>query len=58
MAMALYPATMRKAQDEIDQVFDPDTLPNFTKMQDLPYCAALIKEVIRCIAFLFEYVTS
>ncbi|KAJ7830628.1 cytochrome P450 [Mycena olivaceomarginata] len=47
MAMALYPATMRKAQDEIDQVFDPDTLPNFTKMQDLPYCAALIKEVIR-----------
>jgi len=47
MAMALYPAPMQKAQKEIDSVFNSDTLPDFSRMQDLPYCSALIKEVIR-----------
>jgi hypothetical protein len=56
MAMELYPTTMRNTQDEINQVFNSDTLLNFTKIQELPYCTALIKGVIRCIAFLFEYV--
>ncbi|KAK7052571.1 cytochrome P450 [Favolaschia claudopus] len=47
MAMALYPLTMAKAQAEIDSVFDSHTLPDFSRMQDLPYCAALIKEILR-----------
>ncbi|KAJ7716789.1 cytochrome P450 [Mycena olivaceomarginata] len=47
MAMELYPTTMRNTQDEINQVFNSDTLPNFTKIQELPYYTALIKEVIR-----------
>ncbi|KAF7326729.1 Cytochrome P450 [Mycena venus] len=47
MAMALYPATMKKAQQEIDSVFNSDSLPNFSRMKDLPYCFALVKEVFR-----------
>ncbi|KAJ7890054.1 cytochrome P450 [Mycena olivaceomarginata] len=47
MAMALYPATMQKAQKEIDSVFNSDSLPNFSGIPNLPYCAALIKEVLR-----------
>ncbi|KAJ7734759.1 cytochrome P450 [Mycena maculata] len=47
MAMVLYPATMRKAQAEIDTVFDADTIPVFTRMDDLPYCFALVKEIFR-----------
>ncbi|KAJ7196347.1 cytochrome P450 [Mycena pura] len=47
MAMALYPATMKKAQQEIDSIFNSHTLPVFTRMQDLPYCFALVKEVLR-----------
>jgi cytochrome P450 len=47
MAMALYPATMKKAQKEIDSIFQADTLPGFSAMKSLPYCAALIKEMIR-----------
>ncbi|KAF7326750.1 hypothetical protein MVEN_02594000 [Mycena venus] len=47
MAMALYPATMEKAQHEIDSVFNSESLPNFSRMKDLPYCFALVKEVFR-----------
>ncbi|KAF8180743.1 cytochrome P450 [Mycena galopus ATCC 62051] len=46
-AMALYPAAMKKAQEEIDSLFDADTLPDFSRMKDTPYCCALIKETIR-----------
>ncbi|KAJ7844866.1 cytochrome P450 [Mycena olivaceomarginata] len=47
VAMALYPEAMKKAQAEIDLIFDSDTLPRFSKMEDLPYCCALIREVLR-----------
>jgi hypothetical protein len=47
MAMALYPATMKKAQQEIDSVCTSDTMPGFAQMKDLPYCFALVKEVFR-----------
>ncbi|KAF8182236.1 cytochrome P450 [Mycena galopus ATCC 62051] len=47
MTMALYPAAMKRAQDEIDSVWNSDTLPNFSQMRELPYCSALVKEVIR-----------
>lgn len=48
MAMLLYPATMKRAQAEIDTVFTPDTIPVFSRMAELPYCFALVKEVFRC----------
>lgn len=47
MAMVLYPLTMRKAQAEIDTVFNADTIPVFSRMNDLPYCFALVKELFR-----------
>ncbi|KAJ7722914.1 cytochrome P450 [Mycena olivaceomarginata] len=47
MAMGLYPEAMKKAQEEIDAVFGSDTLPNFSRMQELRYTMALIKETIR-----------
>ncbi|KAJ7885487.1 cytochrome P450 [Mycena olivaceomarginata] len=47
MAMGLYPETTKKAQEEIDAVFGSDTLPNFSRMQELRYTMALIKETIR-----------
>ncbi|KAJ7137443.1 cytochrome P450 [Mycena crocata] len=46
-AMATNPEVMKKAQQEIDMFFNADTLPNFSKMQELRYCFALMKEVIR-----------
>ncbi|KAF7354098.1 Cytochrome P450 [Mycena venus] len=47
VAMALYPETAKKAQQEIDSVFESDVLPSFSRMKDLPYCSALVKEVFR-----------
>ncbi|KAF8217503.1 cytochrome P450 [Mycena galopus ATCC 62051] len=47
MAVALHPSTMEKAQQEIDSIFDSNTLPSFSRMRDLPYCFALVKEVLR-----------
>ncbi|KAJ7266401.1 cytochrome P450 [Mycena haematopus] len=47
MAMILYPSTMRKAQQEIDLAFSSDTVPGFSRMHDLPYCFALVKEIFR-----------
>lgn len=47
MAMALFPDAMHKAQREIDSVFGADTPPSFSAMKDLPYCFALVKEVLR-----------
>ncbi|KAJ7726976.1 cytochrome P450, partial [Mycena olivaceomarginata] len=47
MAMVLYPATMRRAQEEIDSIFNSDTVPDFSRMNDLPYCFSLVKEIFR-----------
>ncbi|KAF8151161.1 cytochrome P450 [Mycena galopus ATCC 62051] len=47
MTMALYPSTMKRAQEEIDSIWNSDTFPNFSQMRELPYCSALVKEVIR-----------
>lgn len=51
MAMVLYPATMKKAQAELDAVFDADSIPEFSRINDLPYCFALVKEVFRLVSF-------
>ncbi|KAJ6498361.1 cytochrome P450 [Mycena vitilis] len=47
MAMVLYPAAMRKAQAEIDTMFQAEAVPDFGRMGELPYCSALVKEVFR-----------
>ncbi|KAJ7099820.1 cytochrome P450 [Mycena epipterygia] len=47
LAMAMYPATMKKAQAEIDSFYGWDTIPDFSRMKDLPYVFALVKEVLR-----------
>jgi cytochrome P450 len=47
MAMALYPATMKKAQQEIDSLCTSKKIPGFAQMNDLPYCFAPVKEVFQ-----------
>jgi len=45
--MLLFPAVMRRGQQELDDVVGHDRLPNFQDMGKLPYIEALIKEVTR-----------
>ncbi len=49
VAVILYPETLEKAQKEMDNVIGADgsTMPSFANMDDLPYCFALVKEVLR-----------
>jgi hypothetical protein len=35
---------VKKAQQEIDSVFNADTIPDLSRMKDLPSCSALIKD--------------
>lgn len=47
--MMHYPAVMKKAQAELDKVLGPEghTPPEFQHLEQLTYCVALVKEVIR-----------
>ncbi len=49
VAAILYPETLEKAQKEVDSAIGADgtTMPSFANMNDLPYCFALVKEVLR-----------
>ncbi|KAJ6570523.1 cytochrome P450 monooxygenase [Mycena vulgaris] len=47
MAMIVYPDIQRKAQAELDAVVGRDRLPDFSDESSLPYCTALVKEVLR-----------
>ena len=47
LAMAMYPETQRKAQQELDAIVGPDRLPAFSDLSSLPYLKALVKEVLR-----------
>ncbi|KAJ7366634.1 cytochrome P450 [Mycena albidolilacea] len=47
MAMALNPEVVRKAQHEIDTVVGLDCLPGFEHRSALPYCEAVVREVLR-----------
>ena len=45
--MATHPAVQRKAQQELDQVLGSSDLPTTNDLQSLPYCQALLMEVLR-----------
>ncbi|KAF8158964.1 cytochrome P450 [Mycena galopus ATCC 62051] len=47
MAMALNPEVVRKAQNEIDAVVGVGSLPGFEHRSGLPYCEAVVREVLR-----------
>ncbi|KAH9977447.1 cytochrome P450 monooxygenase [Russula compacta] len=47
MAMIVYPDVQRKAQAELDAEVGKDRLPNFDDQDSLPYCNAIVKEVLR-----------
>ncbi|KAJ7367013.1 cytochrome P450 [Mycena albidolilacea] len=47
MAMALNPEVVRKAQHEIDTVVGLECLPGFEHRSALPYCEAVVREVLR-----------
>jgi len=47
LALVLYPAVAKKAQEEIDAIVGSDRLPTFADRENLPYVDALTKEVFR-----------
>ena len=47
LAMALFPDVQKKAQDELDRVVDPDRLPEFDDLDNMPYIRATIMEAMR-----------
>lgn len=47
LAMLANPDAQKKAQEEIDLVTGRDYLPTFEHEEELPYVAALVKEVLR-----------
>ena len=47
MAACLYPEVARRAQQEIDAVVGQDQLPTVAHLDQLPYCQALVQEVLR-----------
>lgn len=47
MACALFPTTVKKAQEELDRVVGPSRLPTLEDEPNLPYVRAMIKECLR-----------
>lgn len=47
LAMAKYPAVLRRAQQELDRVVGSDRLPDFGDQAALPYLSALLRELKR-----------
>ncbi|KAG8818503.1 hypothetical protein FRC17_010810 [Serendipita sp. 399] len=45
--MTIYQDVQRKAREEIDRVIGSGRLPTLADKGDLPYCASLVKEVLR-----------
>ena len=45
--MALHPHVVRKAQEELDRVVGNERLPELSDRENLPYVAALLKELLR-----------
>ncbi|PHH63656.1 hypothetical protein CDD81_5637 [Ophiocordyceps australis] len=47
LAMIMFPEVQRKAQEEIDRVVGPNSLPSYEHQPHLPYIKALISEALR-----------
>ncbi|KAF7346478.1 hypothetical protein MSAN_01875900 [Mycena sanguinolenta] len=47
VAMTLNPEVVKKAQNELDAVVGPGSLPGFEHRSALPYCEAVFREVFR-----------
>ncbi|KAJ3498320.1 hypothetical protein NLG97_g1215 [Lecanicillium saksenae] len=47
LAMVMFPAVQRKAQEEIDRVVGTDRLPQFEDRDNLPYVEGLVQEAYR-----------
>ncbi len=47
LAMVLYPDVQKNAQREIDTVIGCNRLPEFSDKENMPYVAAVMKEVLR-----------
>ena len=45
--MAMYPAVQTKAQEELDKLLGLARLPELDDRESLPYCQALLMEVLR-----------
>jgi len=49
--MVKHPEVFKKAQEEIDKVIGNDRLVDYDDKDSLPYFAAVLKEVLRCVRF-------
>ncbi len=58
LAMLTHPDVQRKAQQEVDSVIGSDRLPDFSDQPNLPYLAAVLKEVLRFVASLHKEVCT
>jgi hypothetical protein len=47
MAMTLYPDVQRRAQEELNTVLPPGSMPTFADRPQLPYIEAVVREVVR-----------
>ena len=47
VAMALYPETQKRAQQEVDTVTGSSRLPEFDDIQHMPYVQAILLETMR-----------
>ncbi|EJT98940.1 cytochrome P450 [Dacryopinax primogenitus] len=47
VAMLLFPSSLLRAQQEMDEVIGSDRLPRIEEKDQLPYCAAMAQEVLR-----------
>jgi hypothetical protein len=45
--MVLYPATQRRAQEELDASAERGHLPTFEDAENFPYITAVVQEVLR-----------
>jgi cytochrome P450 len=45
--MTLFPEVQKRAQEEIDSIVGRDRLPTYNDRIHLPYCEALMLEVLR-----------
>ena len=48
LAMVLYPAILKRAQEEIDLVIGNERLPTFEDKALLPYVEGIVREANRC----------